>query len=192
MEAPREMWQFMVAGDSGGFAPLRQHLGDIEVMMVLVDSGAFDHVCPREFMSHIPVVPAKVPMNCHGPNGQPLVHYGHRDVVLRLVTGQRVQIRFKVMDLARPILSAMRLREKQVETVIGPQPYIQKNRRRVPLVVCKGLPYLPVTLANESSGWNCVVAAMQQEAEAQQPQLPCHKTPPLDDKKRWYPSLVFI
>ena len=81
----------------------------------------------KPFMSQLPLQ-ATTPQS-HGPNGQGLVHFGCRDVMLKLMTGQRVRVRFQVLDVARPILSAMRLREKGIMTVIGPQPYIQRNKR---------------------------------------------------------------
>ena len=112
------------------------------VIVLLVDSGAFDHVCPRDFFPEVPMVPSPLVLDCHGPApmGAILVgHYGEKRVLLRLVNGRKVTITFQVLGVSRPILSAMKLRNRGYSTVIGAQPYLARGLERVPLVVHAGL-----------------------------------------------------
>jgi hypothetical protein len=83
------------------------------VAHMLVDSGAEVRVCPPNFASEWPILPATRPLRLRAVNGQELAHLGVRKVpvILADVSGvtHKAVICFQVAPMSRPVLSAVRL-----------------------------------------------------------------------------------
>lgn len=118
----------------------------IQVVFMLVDSGAYDHVCPREFAPMFALTTSSKPRHAMSADGSPIQHSGERRVLAELCGGTRVLITFQVMSVSRPILSVHQLAKRNWIFIVGAQPsqaYVEKNKRRVALVVHEGLYYVP-------------------------------------------------
>ena len=79
---------------------------------ILVDSGAFAHVCPQSFVESMAVIPPDVQRIITTVSGEVLNH-GSALVPLQLASGARVLVKFEVVDrVQKPILSVGVLNEK--------------------------------------------------------------------------------
>lgn len=120
---------------------------------MLIDSGAFDHVCPVDFAVNVPLTPPGRSVVGVTADGTPLPSYGFREVKCCTQRGQRICVKFQVMDIARPILSVSRLSKAGFITHIQEElAYIEPAHGgwAVPLVKHGQLYYLPVQLADGS------------------------------------------
>ncbi|CAE8742532.1 unnamed protein product [Polarella glacialis] len=124
---------------------------------LMVDSGAFDHVCPVAFMPDVPIQPMDGDTSpAITADGTPLVAIGHKVVHCVLQTGRRLRIRFKVMPLKRPLLSVGRLRRQGFGSYFPPEPsyqgggeaFLTHQGEKVPLQEHRGLFFLDVCFPN--------------------------------------------
>ena len=84
---------------------------DDSYTLVLVDSGAFEHVCPMNFGTGLEEENRR---KIIGAGGQTIAHYGRREVELSLVDGERAKAIFEVCAVRRPILSVGSLNTKGI------------------------------------------------------------------------------
>ncbi|CAE8640336.1 unnamed protein product [Polarella glacialis] len=124
---------------------------------LMVDSGAFDHVCPVTFMPDVPIQPMDGDTSpAITADGTPLVAIGHKVVRCVLQTGRRLRIRFKVMPIKRPLLSVGRLRRQGFGSYFPPEPsyqgggeaFLTHRGEKVPLQEHRGLFFLAVCFPN--------------------------------------------
>eukprot|EP00972_Heterocapsa_arctica_P106780 15729511-Heterocapsa_arctica.AAC.1 len=47
-------------------------------IMIMVDSGSFAHVCPKDFAKQFPLTPAKDKFSALTADGRPIANYGER------------------------------------------------------------------------------------------------------------------
>ena len=146
-----ERWIFMVApvGVKPGRAAWQQERG----VLILVDSGAFTHVCPPNFAQHCPTERPHHPTEARTADGRSLYDGGTKRVPLRLQTGQEVVVPFSVRPVTKPIISVSELEERGFATHFGAGGgYIEKveddgdedaEATRVRLYPHGGLYYLP-------------------------------------------------
>ncbi|CAE8582737.1 unnamed protein product [Polarella glacialis] len=124
---------------------------------LMVDSGAFDHVCPVTFMPDVPIQPMDGDASpAITADGTPLVAIGHKVVHCVLQTGRRLRIRFKVMPIKRPLLSVGRLRCQGYGSYFPPESsyqgggeaFLTHRGEKVPLQEHRGLFFLAVCFPN--------------------------------------------
>ena len=75
------------------------------LQVLMVDSGAYIHVCPPTFMPEIPLRSVATPPEALAATGQPLQFYGMRKVECEAWQGVHLTLDFSVMNVSRPILS---------------------------------------------------------------------------------------
>eukprot|EP00972_Heterocapsa_arctica_P000424 60427-Heterocapsa_arctica.AAC.1 len=63
--------------------------------MVLVDSGAYTHVCPKSFACSLPMRRSTNEREALTADGRPLQRYGDRDVTLVLEEGAMLDATFQ-------------------------------------------------------------------------------------------------
>eukprot|EP00972_Heterocapsa_arctica_P090331 13324931-Heterocapsa_arctica.AAC.1 len=76
------------------------------VMMLMMDSSAFLHVCPLSFMPQISLRRLATPPKALAASGEALQFFGMRKVQLETFMGIRLAVDFAVMSVSRPIISA--------------------------------------------------------------------------------------
>ena len=89
-------------------AQLRQRIIS-EVVLLLIDSGAFEHVCPKDFADWFPLTGVKDDLNVVAASGHRLQMFGERTLRASTLDNGTARIKFKVMAVTRPILSVHRL-----------------------------------------------------------------------------------
>ena len=92
---------------AAAFQPTSMSIEGATSRLLLVDSGRFAHVCPEDFANHIPLrsPPSDVQARC--ANGRELV--SSRKVPVIPWGGQRADLKFLVMNIAKPLLSVSQL-----------------------------------------------------------------------------------
>eukprot|EP00972_Heterocapsa_arctica_P042315 6236755-Heterocapsa_arctica.AAC.1 len=60
--------------------------------LLLLDSGAFTHVCPPTFAPHVPIVHSEPRVGGLTASGQGLVEVGTKKVVLEVWGGVRLEV----------------------------------------------------------------------------------------------------
>ena len=99
----------LVKNAGGGVWPRRES----NACLVLIDSGACTHVCPRSFAPRVPLMdtPEDGSSRAVTADGRPLTRWGEREVTMVLNDGNHLKATFQVMDVSRPILSVAKLRD---------------------------------------------------------------------------------
>ena len=118
--------------------------------MLLVDSGAYAHVCPTDFARHVPVEESQGTTIAMAADGRGMEMYGKKEVGLMLEDGRPARVVFQVMNMRRPILSVAALRSHGIEvhfTASGA--YLARDGYHCPLTERGNLYYLPVELARD-------------------------------------------
>ena len=87
-----------------------------ETIELLVDTGATEHVCGPQDFTHAALEKGPQPA-LKTATGELLKHYGTRTVDFRC-QGEELRVGFTVVDVKRPILSASRLMDRGIETLI--------------------------------------------------------------------------
>ena len=122
------------------------------VVLLLIDSGAFDHVCPKYFAEYAGLLP-RLRDDCLvvAATGQEVKQYGTRVVGMRTLDNCIAEITFSVMNVTRPILSVSRLCQKGYSLQFaGKKAWLVKRGRALALLQCNGLYFLPVRLLGPS------------------------------------------
>ena len=88
-------------------AQLRQKIIS-EIVLLLIDSGAFEHVCPKDFADWFPLTEVKEDLNVIAAGGHRLQMFGERTVRATTLDNGRARIKFKVMAVTR-LVKATRL-----------------------------------------------------------------------------------
>ena len=117
--------------------------------MILIDSGAFTHTCPRWFCDHLPIEQSAPRMRAVTASGKPLSFYGVRRVRARTWCNREIIFEFQVSDVTRPIASVGLLRHRGHPVSFGRWPHIIIAGEPTPLVEAANLFYLPVALPGE-------------------------------------------
>eukprot|EP00972_Heterocapsa_arctica_P012202 1789700-Heterocapsa_arctica.AAC.1 len=63
--------------------------------MVLIDSGAYTHVCPRSFAPASPLQQVQEVRPALSADGRPLRKWGTRDVILELEDGETLKATYQ-------------------------------------------------------------------------------------------------
>ena len=123
----------------------RRSSSQVELM---VDSGSYRHVAPPWFADEVKLEPEGNPGGLPvTADGRALRVQGQRRVRYRLSTGEVVESNFLVMDVKRPILSAVEMCRNGAELKIdGDGGKLVWRGRGVPLIRRGNLQFLPVTL----------------------------------------------
>ena len=117
--------------------------------MLLIDSGAYAHVCPPTFAGHSPIVQGRGAMAAMAADGRGLQVQGEKRVEFFFQNGQPIEVAFKVMSVKKPILSVSGLHEHGVEEVTEKGAYLERQGKRCTLQEVGNLFYLPVRLREE-------------------------------------------
>ena len=83
--------------------------------MLLVDSGAYAHVCPTDFAKHVPLEENPGATVAMAADGRGMEMYGKKEVGLALEDGRPARVVFQAMNVRRPILSVAALRSHGIE-----------------------------------------------------------------------------
>ena len=95
---------------------------------ILIDSGSSATVCGPQHFPDYPIVPSEsLALNC--ASGNPLKHYGQKEVSFVAEDGQNVNIKFHIANVVRPIVSVGKLQDGK-EVVLGKNSYIKECRGR--------------------------------------------------------------
>eukprot|EP00972_Heterocapsa_arctica_P094083 13876793-Heterocapsa_arctica.AAC.1 len=78
--------------------------------MLLIDSGAFIHTCPRTEYPGTPMPPLIKQPGAIVADGRALTLYGQKKIVFRTVDGTPLTILFYVSDVSRSIISVGQLK----------------------------------------------------------------------------------
>ena len=126
---------------------LRTYGYDDSYVLLLIDSGAFTHVCPPDFGEGlIPTDKA----NIVGAGGEKISQYGARKVMLNTVDGGRVVMNFLVCDVRRPILSVGNLSKRGIRVYFDvDDPHLWWQGKRYNLVCVNNLFYWPMKLRRD-------------------------------------------
>ena len=128
----------------------RRNPSQVELM---VDSGSYRHVAPLWFAAETKLEPEGdargLPVTA---DGRALRALGQRRVRYRLSTGEAVESNFLVMDVKRPILSAVEMCRNGAELKLnGNGGKLLWRGRAVPLVRRGNLQFLPVMLGQKDA-----------------------------------------
>ena len=99
------------------------HESEIEI---LLDSGAYDHVCGPEFAANIPLLPRLDTGVVRNADGSEIPTHGRRRVRFQLEDGQTAAVEFQVMNVKRCIFSIGRLIDQgfgvdfEKQVLVGP------------------------------------------------------------------------
>ena len=110
-------------------------------MGVAVDSGACAHVTPKSVFSMEAVL--NTGPTFYAANGSPIQNYGTQDVNAVLDNDAKINIKFSVADIARPLLSVYEINSKGFLCVFGQDyAYLESTQdgSRIPLR-CEGRLY---------------------------------------------------
>ena len=120
-----------------------------DITYVLVDSGAYAHVCPVKFAPLEPLEPLmeKVAISA---DGRPIKVSGKRTVRFTLSDGALMQKVFRVTAVSRPILSVGMLEDEGIVTDFH-KVCLWRGSTSWPLERHGNLYYLPVTLQERNS-----------------------------------------
>ncbi len=80
-----------------------------EVALLLIDSGAFEHVRPKDFAAWLPLLDVQEQPSVIAANGRQIQMFGERTVRVTMLDNASARIKFKVLSVTRPILSVHRL-----------------------------------------------------------------------------------
>jgi hypothetical protein len=116
-----------------------------EIVLLLIDSGAFEHVCPRNFADWFPLVELKNHPSVIAANGQQLEVFGERTIKATMLDNGHAKIKFKVMSVTRPILSVSRLASQGYQVIFNKNPCLVKGQKILKLYTHRGLYFLPVS-----------------------------------------------
>eukprot|EP00972_Heterocapsa_arctica_P110079 16209232-Heterocapsa_arctica.AAC.1 len=117
-------------------------------LLLLLDTGSFEHACPRSFRPDLPLLPIDEALPARAANGAPMRVYGRKRVVFYLFDDRSMTIDFVVMDVQRPLLSVGKLVEKGCLLQLGPQSSLRYRGQATPDVRQSNLYYLPVQREN--------------------------------------------
>ena len=114
---------------------------------LLVDSGAFAHVCPEDWGTQWPLEKTEK-FAATMANGKPLTVQGARVVTLTLRDGRALRLRFCVMKVSKPIISVGMLREEGVSASFAKNDaHLMQDENRYELRTRNNLFYLPARFA---------------------------------------------
>jgi hypothetical protein len=117
--------------------------------LMLVDSGAFEHVCPLNFGDGLKV---GIPRRIVAADGKEISYHGVREVKFNVWNKDPTKARFVVADVTRPILSVGSLNRQGIKVNFdGDRSILQTPSRTYQLLCHRNLFYLPVKVL-ESSG----------------------------------------
>eukprot|EP00972_Heterocapsa_arctica_P023471 3457509-Heterocapsa_arctica.AAC.1 len=81
-------------------------------LFLLLDTGSFEHACPRSFRPDLPLLALEEPLPARAANSALMRVYGRKKVAFYLFDDCSVTIIFVFMDVRRPLLSVGKLVEK--------------------------------------------------------------------------------
>ena len=94
------------------------------IVLLLVDSGAFDHVCPLAFADWLKLdADDSIKGEVVGAGGEIRKHFGHRKIIFDLFGRGRLLVNFHVLDVRRPIISVSKIIQRGYMVVFGKQSY---------------------------------------------------------------------
>ena len=118
--------------------------------MILIDTGAYTHVCPPTFAGHSPIAQGRGAMAAMAADGRGLQVQGEKRVEFFLQNGQPIEVAFEVMNVKKPILSVSRFHEHGVgDHFTETGAYLERQGKRCPLQEVGNLFYFPVRLRGE-------------------------------------------
>ena len=100
---------------------------------ILLDSGAYDHVCSPEFATHSPLLPRLDTGVVRNADGSEIPTHGRRRVRFRLEDGQIASVEFQVMNVKRCIFSIGHLIEQDFRTDFERQVLTGPDGRQAPI-----------------------------------------------------------
>ena len=114
--------------------------------LLLMDSGAFVHVCPPTFAPHVPVERVSPMPKGVTADGRTLTCHGVKRVKVRVWGGRVLTFTFAVMDVSRALLSVGELRAQGIATCFTTHSYLKRGAWTTPLLRVRNLLFLPVLL----------------------------------------------
>ena len=114
--------------------------------LVMIDSGASVHVCPKWF-GNSKLEQSDGATCLRGANGKPLQEYGKRQIWLK-ICGQTKRYDFHVVNVTKPILSVSCLCEQGVETHLAKKSFLRFGDGHEPLIRKGGVYFVKAQTVN--------------------------------------------
>ena len=145
--------------------------GEESAAMLLLDSGAFTHVCPSWFAPHV-----KMDETDRGPggvtaSGVPLKAQGTKIVPFCLWDGSVLKIRFVVTQVTKPLHSVGEFQRRGWDICFSNRSYLVQGNKVVPLLRRGGLTYLPAQMEQQGRRLPRAMDVVLAEAHALIPPL---------------------
>jgi hypothetical protein len=120
------------------------HTGQEERREILVDSGAFTHVCPEDFSRRAGTIPVRKKFSIRTASGQPVVHLGNRLVEIDAGGGQTLKFEFAVCaGIKRPIISVGAFVDQGVAVSFDEHAHIRVAQATLDLIQRNQVFFLP-------------------------------------------------
>ena len=133
-----------------------------ELVLALMDSGAYDNVCPVRFADDVVLVEPVEKHSVVAANGNAIEHFGSRRVQFVLWDGRPFVTTLQVMDVNRVILSVSCLRKAGFHAGFDDHPFVQLGDEKTPLLPVHGLYYLPLRRFPAKPLQSCIMKVFQQ------------------------------
>ena len=115
--------------------------------LLMIDSGAYTHVCPSNFGDWNPIDTSQKSIGLRCANGHEIGHYGRRHVSCYLFGKEKMEITFEfdVCDVKRPILSVHQLCQTGFRITFDRKgAFLSKGPNKLSLISCDGVYFIPV------------------------------------------------
>eukprot|EP00972_Heterocapsa_arctica_P086637 12771465-Heterocapsa_arctica.AAC.1 len=141
----------------GDAAPLASVVdGELKVpRLLLIDSGAFIHTCPRGEYPGSPMEPIIDKPGAIVADGRALKLYGSKKVHFETANGTNLIVNFYVSEVSRSILSVGQLKRDGCDVDFVGCPSMRISDTVVPLYERSNLFYLPMRLRGERWSLEC-------------------------------------
>ena len=129
----------------------KYHVG--KWILLLVDSGACDNVCPADFAVEagweIDQSLSQAELQLMTASGQMLQRIGVCHGLCKMMSGMLLEVSFQVYPVARPVLSVARLQDLGFELTFGDTAYLSRGGHHEELWSHLSLFFLPVQLVDQ-------------------------------------------
>ena len=149
--------------------------------MILLDGGAYTHVCPRNFAPEIPMVEARRHIGGLAANGGELVAEGTKTVSLGVWRGGWLRVTFFVMNILRPLLSVGQLQRQGWDANFSAHSSLRRGDRVVPLFRRGNLTFMPAVLPANKEWPTSVKMIMEYAVDAVK-----DKKDVVEDREPWH------
>ena len=143
--------------------------------LVMLDSGAFTHVCPTNFTPEVAMECSKPKQGGLMASGQPLICYGSKKARIQVWGDVVMELTYAVVDVARPLLFVGELQRHGWNIHFGQHSYLERGNKVVPLLRRGGLSYLAVKARRPQASWSESMCEVLTEAARHAKELDAHR-----------------